>query len=388
MKILFMEWNSFGKEDMLDAYHQLQYEVTRLPVPPNLERRDADFEKKLTASIQTIKPDYVFSFNYLPLVATVCNQVNTPYISWIYDSPYVMLYSYTVIYPCNRIFLFDRSWCEEFWKNGINTIYYLPLAANPTRLDNMKEDTAFLASKLAPKGEVSFIGSLYTEKHQFYERMTDLSPRARGYLEGIMAAQHQVYGYNFIEQLLNKDILSDLQKALPMQVNYDGVETLEYLYGQYVINRKLTGLERQRYLSEIGRQHPLDLYTHNTDYKLEGALNHGSVDYYDQAPYVFRHSPINLNITLRSILSGIPLRAFDILGAGGFLLTNYQSDFEGLFTVGEDYAYFDSEESLLAQIDYYISHDNIRRDMAQCAHEKIIEQHTYFHRILEMETYL
>ncbi len=388
MKILFMEWNSFGKEDMLDAYSRLNYEVTRITVPPKLERRDADFEEKLAATIETIKPDYVFSFNYLPLVATVCNKENTPYISWIYDSPYVMLYSYTVIYPCNRIFLFDRSWCEEFWKSGINTIYYLPLAANPTRLDSMKQDESFLSSKLAPSGDVSFIGSLYTEKHQFYERMKDLSPKVRGYLEGIMAAQHQVYGYNFIEQLLTKDILSELQKALPMQVNHDGVETLEYLFGQYVINRKLTGLERQTYLSEISKYHPLDLYTHNTDYTLAGAVNHGPVDYYDKAPYVFRHSPINLNITLRSILSGIPLRAFDIMGAGGFLLTNYQSDFEGLFTVGEDYAYFDSEDSLLAQIDYYMEHDTERRNMAQCAHEKIIEQHTYFHRILEMEQYL
>ena len=43
-------------------------------------------------------------------------------------------------------------------------------------------------------------------------------------------------------------------------------------------------------------------------------------------PYVFRNSRINLNITLRSIKSGIPLRCMDIYGAGGFLLSNYQTD--------------------------------------------------------------
>ena len=34
-------------------------------------------------------------------------------------------------------------------------------------------------------------------------------------------------------------------------------------------------------------------------------------------PEVFRKSKINLNITLRSIISGISLRVYDILGAGG-----------------------------------------------------------------------
>ena len=51
-------------------------------------------------------------------------------------------------------------------------------------------------------------------------------------------------------------------------------------------------------------------------------------------PLVFQNSKINLNITLRSIKNGIPLRAIDIMGAGGFLLTNYQNDFGLHFTDG------------------------------------------------------
>lgn len=53
----------------------------------------------------------------------------------------------------------------------------------------------------------------------------------------------------------------------------------------------------------------------------------GAVDYYEVMPHVFKQSKINLNITLRSIQSGMPLRAWDIMGAGGFLLSNYQADF-------------------------------------------------------------
>ena len=64
--------------------------------------------------------------------------------------------------------------------------------------------------------------------------------------------------------------------------------------------------------------------------ELPNVINMGSVDYYDMMPYVFKCSDINLNITLRSIKTGIPLRAMDIMGAGGFLMSNYQVDLTGI----------------------------------------------------------
>lgn len=142
-----------------------------------------------------------------------------------------------------------------------------------------------------------------------------------------MAAQKQIYGYNFIQELLSPDIVDDLMRILPMQPDATSVESVEYLYAQYVINRQITATERTELLTAIGSQFALDLYTPNQSVKLPGCINHGPVDYYHTAPYVFKTSKINLNISLRSIKSGIPLRAFDIMGAGGFLLTNFQADF-------------------------------------------------------------
>ena len=53
-------------------------------------------------------------------------------------------------------------------------------------------------------------------------------------------------------------------------------------------------------------------------------------------PLIFRESKINLNITLRSITSGMPLRALDIMGAGGFLLSNYQQELAENYIDGEE----------------------------------------------------
>lgn len=388
MKILFIEWKSFGNEDMIDAYEESGYEVIRLPFERKDMRNDVDFEKELSDSIRQHSPSYVFSFNYFPIVSKVCKKEDITYVSWIYDSPYVLLYSYTTINPCNVIFVFDKELCMEFQKAGIKTVHYLPMAANTKRLDSMTDTAAFENSIWKNEASIAFIGSMYTEKHLFYERLEGISPYTRGYLEAIIAAQRKVYGYNFIQEVLPAPIIEDMQKVLPMEPHADGVESVEYLYAQYVINRHITGLERMDFLKAITAHHALDLYTPDQSFFMPNVFNHGPVDYYDMAPYVFKKALINLNISLRSIKSGIPLRAFDILGAGGFLLSNYQSDFLDFFTPDEDFIYFDSEADMLHKIDYYLAHEDERAAIARNGHARIAAAHTYLHRIKEIETYL
>ncbi len=378
MKILFIEWASFGNEDMKEAFVAEGHSVVSFSFSNHDPRRDEVIARELTEKLHAHCPDVVFSFNYFPVISNVCKKENIKYIAWIYDSPYVRLYSYTVINPCNVIYIFDKELYLEFHNAGIRTVHYLPLAANTERLDRL---SAPLRTEMLY--DISFVGSLYTEKHNFFERMTTLSDYTKGYLDALMAAQIKVQGYNFIQECISP-IMEDLYKALPMDPNPDGVETKEYLYAQYVINRKITGLERAELLTAIAQKHTLDLFTHNKNFSMPNLNNHGAIDYYDQMPQIFKQSRINLNITLRSIKSGIPLRAFDIMGSGGFLLSNYQADFFDDFIAGEDFAFYESKEDLLFKIDYYLTHEDERRAVAKCGHDKIASRHTYRHRVREM----
>ena len=390
MKIIFIERKTFGNEDMLEAYRDLGYQVICHTILNTVERQDSVIEENFLYVLEEHRPDYVFSFNYEPLISQVCNRAKVPYLSWTYDSPYVKLYSFTAINPCNHIFIFDKEEYLKFHKSGITTVHYLPMAANIKRLDRMNDLPAFYQTSYVPKGDITFIGALYNEQdnHLFYDRMKNLPDFTRGYLEAIMAMQMKIQGYNFIEELLTPAVIQDMQTALPLTPSRDGVESLTYLYANYVINRKITELERLQLLHEITGQYALDLYTRDPDFSMTGIINHGPVDYYDFAPYVYRLSKINLNITLRSIKSGIPLRCFDIMGAGGFLLSNFQSDFMEDFIPGEDFAAYGSPEELLSLIAYYLEHENERKTIARNGHDKIKESHTYLHRIKTMENYL
>ncbi len=399
MKILFIEWKSFGNRDMIDSFAAEGHEVVCFPFSNKDSRKDEEVERGLTSALRRETPDVVFSFNYFPLISNVCKREDIRYISWIYDSPYVMLYSYTAINPCNEIYVFDKALYAEFHNAGIQTVHYMPMAANTARLDTLlpdgfsepvSQETDAPSQQPSPADaqipflyDISFIGSLYTEEHNFFDRMTTLSDYTKGYLDAMMAIQMKVQGYNFIQESL-APIMDDLYQALPMDPNPDGVESREYLYAQYVINRKITGLERADLIGAVAQKHHFDLFTPNRGFTMPNLTNHGTVDYYEQMPLVFKQSRINLNIALRSIKTGIPLRAFDIMGSGGFLLSSFQEDFLDDFIPGEDFAYYESKEDLLYKIDYYLNHEEERMAVAKNGHDKIAGAHTFRHRIREM----
>ena len=197
-----------------------------------------------------------------------------------------------------------------------------------------------------------------------------------------------MYGLFFLEDLLKDRILDDMLKNYPVEVNTDGVESVEYIYANYFLARELATEERYDIMkklgTEFGKDYLINLYTPNGSLKIDGVMNKGPIDYYNEMPYVFNNSRINLNITLRSIKSGIPLRAMDICGAGGFLLSNYQADFYDYFTPGEDIVLYESIDDMLSKCKYYLTHDSERERIAKNGRARIEEAHTYDIRFEEI----
>lgn len=376
MNLLIFEYKNIGIEDLCAALQHLGHSFKCITNDAIHDSSNKEFEDLFDKEITSTNYDCVFTFNYFPIISNCCNRHHIPYISHVYDSPLVALYSYTIINPCNYCFLFDQSVYLDFKKENINTVYYMPLAVNVSRLDSMIPDancqeTTFCSS------DISFVGSMYNEKHNFFERMKDLSPYTQGYLNGMMQAQMKVYGYYFIEELLNKNIINEMKKSLPLTPNKYGVETEEWLFAYYVIARKIANLERTSLLRQVSDSFNTKIFTANPTPELPNIHNMGPVDYYNTMPYVFKLSDINLNISLRSIRTGIPLRCLDIMGAGGFLLSNYQSDFYEHFVPGEDLVLYDSENDLLQKCAYYLKHDSERKQIAINGYNKVKEYHTY-----------
>ncbi len=387
MKILFLDWKSLGNEDIVSAVDYLSNKghdisITLCPFDNHIDDDDKEYEEKLSESIKKETPDFVMSFNYFPIVSKACNRNGVKYAAWVYDNPAVRLYSYTLVNKCNYVFVFDSQMYMSFAEQGITNVYYLPMAAATRRYSALPIDSD---KKKRYSGKVSFVGHLYSEDHTYYDDMIGkVSDYSRGYLEGLIRSQMEINGLSIIDKSIPPKIMKEMEDALGIKPSYDSVATYEYLYSNYVIDRKITSIERCEFLKAIGKKYPVELYTSDKTFAPPGVNNHGEVDYYLGMPYVFKCSDINLNITLRSIQKGIPLRCMDILGCEGFLLTNYQEDMLLFFEPGVDYVYYESKSDLIDKVGYYLEHEDERKVIAQNGYKKVLQNHTYEQRLLEI----
>jgi spore maturation protein CgeB len=101
-------------------------------------------------------------------------------------------------------------------------------------------------------------------------------------------------------------------------------------------------------------------------------------------PQVFRASKINLCPVLKANRSGIPLRALDIMGCGGFLLSSYQSELYEYFLDGQECVMYTSLEDAVAKTEFYLQHDDLRKAIAAAGTARIEEAFRYDDRIEEL----
>ena len=382
-KVIFLEWDSFGNQYIKKELENRNYEVICFPFAYQKEdtRRNEDLAVRITSKILETSPEFVFSFNFFPVAAIACKACRIPYLSWTYDCPFIQIYSRTIEYDTNYAFVFDYSEYLRLSRLAPGRIFYLPMAAPVETYDRMVPDNRWKRYKV----DVAMIGSMYTEgKHQIFKHLEKADEYTKGYLDALMLAQKGLYGCNVLEGALTEDIMNRIRKVCPIVSNGDGLETAEWAFANYYLARKVTAMERQEVLENLSKHYDVALYTPEPTPLLPKVRNLGQVDYYTEAPYAMKMAKINLNVTLRSIGSGIPLRAMDIMGCGAFLMTNYQSDFLEYFTPDEDYVYYEDIADLIEKTGYYLSHEEERIRIAKNGYHKVKEAHTYRKRVDQM----
>lgn len=363
--------------------------------------------------------DAVFSVNYFPIISDICEQFfhsKVKYICWTCDSPLSTMYHQSVFNECNYIFIFDRFCYMEFKERGAN-VYYLPLAAATRRADDvikkwqtdMKQKKGLLDASDAPGNnaaacvgdateyksqggdtagdflyDVSFIGSMYRKNS--YDEIKDMLPDyVRGYFDALMKLQMEIYGENYIDGMLTAEIMYELNKHFRIEKSERSFSDISLIFSTTVLGFKIAQLERYKLLGALSKYFDVSVFTddENADFVL--AHNMGPVRYWDESPIVFHTSKINLNFTIRNIRSGIPLRVWDILSAGGFCITNFQPELVMYFKNGEDLVWFEDEADLVKKVRYYLRHEDERRRIALNGQKKVRELHNYDARLQVVE---
>lgn len=381
MKILYYKWFENSELEMITALLKLGHQVVRCHIPIKDYENDEEFICNMGKILLEQEIDAVFSFDYFPVVAKAVERQRRKYISWTYDCPHWSLFSPSVKSPYNYIFLFDYQQYVRLLALELPHVFYFPLAADTQKLN---EKLGVLPAEIAYQDEISFVGSLY--ENNLYRQINFLPEYLRGYLEGILESQKKIYGYNFLQELLTEEIRAELKKYVKMNLDTSYLAEEVELYAD-MLNTEVTCRERITMLQKIAEAHPVTLYTASDMALVPGVKAGGIVSYEQELPWVCRNSKINLNITLRSITSGMPGRIFNIMASGGFLLSNYQPELAEVFKDGRDLVLYESEADLLEKVSYYLSHEKERREIAYQGWKRMQEEFSYSIRVKKMLEY-
>ena len=384
MNILLYRYGSICEPDIISGFEELGFSVDT--ITEEIYDKSIDGRRQiclLQNALDKKNYQFVFTINFFPAISEICNIYKIPYLCLIVDSPVMELYSASIANKVNRIFLFDEALYQEFSPYNPEGIFHLPLATNVARWD---KTIAQVPESLRRQfvSDISFIGSLYSEKCPFYDLIFPDS-YTEGYVNGILNAQKSVYGYFFLDEVLSDDLVSEIVAhtpdfySFPETARRDDKAALCQLY----LGPKITEMERREMLTALGQHFSVSLYS-GSDASALPVHTCGRVKTHTEMPLVFRQSHINLNMTAKSIRNGIPQRVWDVLGCHGFLISNYQSEIPAYLTPGEDIILYSSREELIDLTAYYMEHPKECLEIAENAYQKVREYHTYPVRLGQM----
>jgi len=381
-------WKAYNYRDIEQTFLLLGHTVDNIEQELGSYDVSPEFERVIEEKIRGTHYDMVFTVNYFPLISNVCERTGVNYVSWTCDNPLISMYHESVFHDCNYIFTFDKTNYLEFRGMGVKHIWYLPLAVDTERMDALLgapeeagRRNATQDSKMRKyRGDVAFVGSLY-ERNSYDKIKNRLPEYLRGYFDAVMEAQLNISGANIVEPMLTTNILEQLQEYFQLEKSEGSFSDLGLIFQTTVLGFKIAEIERRRALIELSKHYKVNVYSNSDVSDLLRIQYCGSVDYWSEMPKVFRMSKINLNFTIPNIKSGIPLRIWDVLGCGGFLLTNYQAEIPYYFKEGEDLVCFDGLEDLCEKVGYYLEHEEERKRIAWNGYRKVREKHSYIERI-------
>lgn len=372
MKILFWQWSAFMQKGMEKALTSLKMEYEVFYYQPEDWEKEEAFSQALKKRLIRGDCDVVLSVNYAPVVSEVCEALKIKYISWVYDSPVHIRDISSFRNSCNQISFFDRGQAEYYRAKGYEAAKHLPLAAD--------EEVWTFQERPEYACDVAFVGQLYQSDYGYL--MGPLDQYYRGLLEGYVASQEKVSGGYILEDLISGGLLEKLNQYY--QKASKGTFKVNKAELAYACACEVTGRERFKALALLSNRYELNLYSQDKDERLAKVRQRGYVDYYTQMPAVFRQAKINLNISLRTIRTGIPLRVLDIMSCGGFVITNYQEELMEYFVPGEDLVIYEDMKDLVLKAAYYLEHEQERKEISQRGRKKVAELFRFEDRIKQL----
>jgi len=366
--VLVVDAGYFIQTESIRGFEQNGWHV--IPVP--LEPVEQFIEKLLTAVV-THRPDMLFTVNHLGfdqngVLTELLEIIEMPVVSWFVDSPaYIMLDHKLNASPLVITPIWEKEYQDFLSDFGFQHTFHLPLAGDPGLFCHVKPSMEY-------SYQIGFVGDSMTSAVAKWSQYCASIPESRqiiGEAAAELVKNRRLKPIELLHQRLNQMADKDISINKEEELTFASAIVLE--------------ATRQYRHNMVNSLRDADLHIFGDwdwhEYAPPNAVIHPGVDYYSELPTLYKSTRINLNNTSMQMPTTVNQRVFDAPLAGGFLLTDYQEDLDILFDMKKETATFSCTDELRELTAYYLAHDSLRETTVRSAYERILNEHTYRHRI-------
>ena len=326
--------------------------------------------------------DWVFSINFSPEIAFLCSKIQIPYVSWTIDPlPHNRFHIIEHTDPAYSIcFAHDKNTVQKLQSLGFFHSQFMPLAAPNRRIESQTLTT----HPNRYRCDCSFVGSSMNDELIQFKNMLQKSSQLQHYEEILLWLQQVTFEYVLHPSYQGLQTLME-NSAIPSTIQhlFETPHQKEIFF--YHIDGILAALHRRHIISMLNKKsHNMhvwgDMQWKEIHSGYQRRAHHG-----DELTEIYRNSSINFDIPRLYQKHTINMRVFDVLAAGGFVLTEETDAIQNIFVVDEHIAIYnykkDSQKAVGEQISWWLEHPMERKRIAELGQQEVLEKHLISHRV-------
>jgi len=365
-------------DDVCKAFEELGFSIYTLDI-----RKLSLEEMKMT--VRCFNPQVVFAVNYMNGLAEFCHSNNVDLVCWEVDPATDRLKPCKAPADRTYIFTYRKTNVSEFVEAGFKNVEHLFLAS-----DIEKRSAPHLSPEEQNKygASLSFVGSsmidnanackdIFLSNYKAY--LGDDNEAVRKgvrLLEEVLSEQRKDLSNYVIPDLLREHFPDFLNYFSGLNGTHDpfmlvgeiaaAEKRINYLAGLNDFDVKVWGDEGWRMAEQYG-------------VKYMGSAGHSY-----EINKIYCASSINVDINRLYQMDIVPMRIFDIMACGGFVLAEYSDEIGEIFDLGREVETYRTLEELFSKAAYYLEHGDEALEIAERGREAVMKNHTISMRVKYM----
>jgi spore maturation protein CgeB len=303
-------------------------------------------------------------------IAAYCIKNAIFQVNWCVDDPFFMedFHGRPIAPASNRIdFVSNRAYVPVMLKKGLNA-HFLALAADPALFFPTSPSSAY-------KRDVCFVGNSYRNQ------IDEFCAECKNLMDDLVPFMGTVL------KRYEKNMLIDIEQEVVEELSGHVLPaSLSKRKAIFIVKHFISYLFRKRIVAGLAKEFHDFMVFGDALWALDLPQEKVStaVGYYTNLRETYVETRVNIDINRVVITEGLTQRVFDCCACGGFIITNNKSILNEFFITDgpeKQIAAFDNEPHLKELINYYRSHEEERKGIALRGRQRVLQEHTYDHRM-------